>query len=96
MTRAEQIEAGAREYVASNPDIWALFVRFADQAAKTRSHYSARTIFHRIRWHVEVETRGEDFKINNNYSAVFARWYHQIRPEHDGFFRTRDRTSEHA
>jgi len=95
-TRADEIERAAQDYVLDNPHVWRHFVRFARQAARSgRKHYSARAIFHRIRWHLEVEVEGDhEFKINNNFSAVFARWFHRTHPQHDGFFRLRARVSE--
>jgi len=94
-SRADQIERTAEEYVTANPHIWRHFVRFARQASRHRAHYSARAIFHRIRWHLEVEVEGDaEFKINNNFSAVFARWFHRTHPQHAGFFHLRERVSE--
>lgn len=52
-------------------------------------HYSADAILHRIRWHFQVERRLREFKCNNNWTAVLARWFMQRHPEHEGFFETR-------
>lgn len=73
-----------------NPHIYRLFDRFAREViAKGHRQFAARAIFHRIRWETMVVTTGEDFKINNNYSAAYARRWMQDNPEYEGFFRTR-------
>lgn len=54
-------------------------------------HYSARAVFHRIRWEYQVEKGERDFAVNNNWSAAMARWFHAAHPAHAGFFETRER-----
>lgn len=36
----------------------------------------------------------QPFKLNNNYRAYYARRFHKMYPQHDGFFRTREQTSK--
>lgn len=96
-TRADEIEARARAFVEKNPTVWRLFVRFTHELIRAgREHYSSDAVIHRIRWYTVVETHGDEFKVNNNFSAVFARWFHEAYPEHAGFFRTRERTSSQS
>ena len=74
----------------ANPEVWRLFQRFAFEAARAgRTRYSARTIIHRIRWYVEVETRGDHFKINNDFSPFYARLWARAYPSHEDLFETR-------
>lgn len=54
--------------------------------------YSARALLHQIRWHHRIERGDVHFKVNNNYSRVLARWFHQKHPKMDGFFETRERS----
>jgi len=78
------------QYHAANPLVYELFRKFALMAkAAGHSHYSARAIYHRMRWHVDIETRGDEFKLNNNYSSRYARLLIREHPEFDGFFETR-------
>lgn len=57
-----------------NPRIYRLFNRYArDLRVAGKSQYGAKAIMERIRWHLAVETTGEDFKINNNYTSCYAR-----------------------
>ena len=34
------------------------------------------------------------FKLNNNYRAYYARRFHKMYPQYDGFFRTREQKSK--
>lgn len=87
MTRLEQ---RFREFHASNPRVYELFVKFTLQVVRAgRKRYGAFAILNRIRWHVEIETRGDEFKVNNNWSPFYARLFMQDHPQHDGFFETR-------
>jgi len=99
-TRHAELDAAFREFHEANPDVWRLFVRFTfDVIRRGFKHYSSKSIFERIRWHTDIETviqTGEikDFKLNNNYTAAYARLFGQTYPEHAGFFRLRKRTSK--
>ena len=74
----------------ANPHIWKWFERFAFEAIGARQkHYSAWAVVNRIRWHVDIETQGNAFKISNDWIAFYARLFHALHPEHDGFFRTK-------
>lgn len=88
------VEAFQR-WLRSNPHVWLLFVKFThDVIAAGHTHYSADAICHRIRWHVDVETRdGSGFKINNNHTSFLARRFERQHPEHAGFFRMREQKS---
>lgn len=81
-----------REFEAfhrDNPQVYALFVRFALQAAGRRSHFGAKAVFERMRWHAAFDVTGDEFKVNNNYTAFYARLFERDYPQHAGFFRQR-------
>lgn len=72
-----------------NPHVWELFIDYTFQAIGSgRSHYSVNAIFERIRWHTDIESKGDQFKISNNHRAYYARYFNHCYPEHEGFFRT--------
>jgi hypothetical protein len=80
----------------NNPTIWIHFRNFALRALHAGvPHYSADAILHRIRWHIEVETRGagevreQELKINNNHAAFYARKFREEYPRHADFFQIR-------
>jgi len=80
------------EYDKENPHVYEAFKRFAYQARRVgHKHYSARGIFHRMRWHMAVETKDDlGFKINNNYSRDYTLKLIEEDPSFKGFFRTRN------
>jgi hypothetical protein len=79
------------EWHKKNPHVWDLFEHYTFQAIKAgHEHYSSMAIIERIRWHSDVETTGDRFKINNNHKTYYSRYFHYKHPEHDGFFRTRE------
>lgn len=71
-------------------EVCALFSEIALKIiAQGWSHYSARAILHRIRWHMHIEKGDRSFKCNNNWTPRLSRWWLQAHPEHAGFFETR-------
>jgi hypothetical protein len=69
------------EWHKKNPHVYELFKRFSMQAIN-RGHrnLSAWLIVNRIRWETSVETQGDDFKINNDYIAYYARLFMHTIP----------------
>ena len=58
------------QYHKDNPHVYDLVVQYAKQAIDAGyDHYSIVTIANRIRWHTEIETRGDRFKIINTIRA---------------------------
>lgn len=78
-------------YDAINPQVWNYFKRFAFEAI-TAGHrrFSADCILHRIRWETSIVSAGR-FKLNNNFSADYARKFIAEYPQFKGFFETRKR-----
>jgi hypothetical protein len=71
-----------------NPHIYELFKRFTFEAIEAGQEQSgAWLIVGRIRWETAVVTRGEDFKISNDFIAYYARHFMAEFPEHRGFFK---------
>ena len=68
-----------------------------DTYALERKHqgfenYVIAGVIERARWHTDIPAehrRGDDYKINNNYRAFYARLWHLVHPKFDGFFHTR-------
>ncbi len=99
-TRFEQLEAQAQAFHRAHPDVWRHFCAFTFELIERGfKHYSAQHgIFARIRWEVDMATPAGSatFKINNNFSAWYARWFMAAYPQFDGFFRVREQTSRHV
>lgn len=83
------------KFHAENPDVWRHFEKFTLELIEAgHLHYSADAVCHRIRWHLDVETKSEDgLKLNNNYTAHYARLFAARYPQHATFFRCRRRKS---
>ena len=74
-----------------NPHFYPLFCRFADQlAARGYRNISSKLLFERIRWESMIQTSGEEWKLNNNYTSIYARRFMRDFPRHDGLFRLRE------
>lgn len=97
MSRRDQLHEQCAAFHEAHPEVWELFERFAlERIAAGFKHYSARGIFHRIRWEVARPDYDPDteFKLNNNHSPFYARRFHRLHPEWNGFFRTRRQISD--
>jgi hypothetical protein len=80
------------QYHRDNPQVYELFKRFTFMAIK-RGHnrLSAWMIANRIRWETSIETFSVDeYKISNDYIALYARMFMQDHPQYDGFFKTKE------
>ena len=75
----------------ANPQVYRAFVHYAKEAAKVRPYYSAKAIFHRVRWHSLIEEKQSEFKIDDGWISHYARKFMEDYPEHDGFFKLRTR-----
>ena len=92
----DRIAEAFAKFDHDNPHVWHHYERFTLLAISSgRVRYSSDAIVHRIRWHLDIETRSADeFKINDHFTALYARKFHAEHPEHDGFFSTRVRRTE--
>jgi hypothetical protein len=96
-TRADALDEAARAFLASHPDVWRLFVRFARELiASGRPHGGAKAIWERIRWEAATSAhsgRDVEWALNNSHVAPIARIFAATYPEHGDFFRFRERAS---
>jgi len=76
-----ELEARFNEFDRDNPQVWEMFTRYA-QILVERGYQtlSSKLIFERIRWETAITTT-EDFKMNNNYTAYYARKWNRLFPE---------------
>jgi len=84
------LQRAFEQFDAENPAVW---IEFRDSALRLieagRRHYGAKSIMETIRFHRDVRRNAEGFKINNNFTAYYARKFMDLYPEHEGFFETR-------
>jgi hypothetical protein len=85
------IESRFAEYDRLNPKVWLLFEKFAFRSIQRgRKRVSAKMITERIRWETYIETVGDEpYKINNSFTAYYARKFEALYPVHAGIFETR-------
>jgi len=56
----------------ANPQIYALFRRFATQMLERNKRFGISQLTERVRWEIALAWQGE-YKINNNHRAYVAR-----------------------
>lgn len=83
-------KAKFEDFHAANPLVYELVKKYThDVIATGRQSFSMTSIFERIRWYTNIETTGEEFKINQNYIPYYSRMFMADHPKHDGFFSIR-------
>lgn len=90
--------ANVQNFIAfhrDNPAVYSELKRLAIQLRK-RGHtqYGIKSLFEVVRWHRALNTGGDDFKINNNFGAFFARLLMHHEPELKGFFKVRSSVAD--
>lgn len=84
----------------ANPDVYELFERFTfDAISAGMKKVGSKFIFERIRWEIAVATTGSgycvslkrDLKLNNNFTAWYARLFIAKHRSHKGLFELRER-----
>lgn len=87
----EQLQERKRkwwEWHKENPQVWEKFLEYTLEAINSgRKHYSHWAIVNRIRWNTEIETKGKEFKISNDYICFYARLFNARFPEYNDFFK---------
>jgi len=87
------------EYHKNHPEIYDLFVKFTNMATQRKKYYSAKAIFHRIRWESMISSDTHqllgDYKIDDGWISHYARMFMDDFPQHQGFFQTRDRKNSY-
>lgn len=79
-----------KEWHELNPHVFRRFKVIAFRIKATgRTAYSAYTVFYAMRFEFDLETRGDVFKINNNFLPLYVRLLVYHHPEFDGFLKLR-------
>ena len=87
MTKEERFE----EFHALNPQVYRVIVLLANKTLKKgHRRWSMKGIFEVIRWNSAIKTSsGEIWKLNNDFTAFYARKVMAANPKLDGFFELR-------
>lgn len=76
-----------KAYHSKNPGIYQKFKEYTLMLSKTgRKRYSAWCIINKIRWDHDISTTGIEFKISNDFIALYARLFVYHNPEFKEFF----------
>jgi len=72
----------------ANPHVYEHVERFAFEALKSgRSAFGIGMIWERMRWYLNIETKGNEFKLCNDHRSCYARLLMLDHPEFQSFFR---------
>ena len=87
---APHVVAKFWKYHADNPHVFEA-IRDYCVYMKNGGHkrYGIGAIIEGLRWHTDIKTIGEDFKLGNNHRSCYARLMVIIHPEFSAFFETR-------
>ncbi len=94
-SRADQMFEDFVKYHQAHPEVWCLFLRMVySEMRKGKTHYSARSILHRIRWDDLLLAGDGEFKMPHQHSPWYARMWAASHPEHADIFSYRSLPSE--
>lgn len=89
------LESAFRQYHDRHPEVWRYLVRLVGQLQRRgRDRYGIAALWERLRWHFSIERGEEEFKLNNNHKAYYARLLMARYPQYAGFFQTRQLAGE--
>jgi len=95
MKRGKWTKENFQIFHKKNPHVYETFKHFAFMVTDRREYYSAKCIFHRVRWETMITGKG-DHKIDDGWISHYSRLFMDDYPEHVGFFKTRNvRNSYH-
>jgi hypothetical protein len=78
------------DFHAENPIVYTLLVQYARQAKSAGvKKLGIALLFERLRWYSMVETTGDEYKLNNNHRAYYARLIMKNNPDLAGMFEIR-------
>lgn len=73
-----------------NPHIYKEFEYLTFQLIKNGvKKSSAWLVINQMRWNYAIQTKGDKFKISNDYIAYYTRLFQHYHPEHENFFTTK-------
>ena len=88
MKLPERFEAFAK----ANPHVQTVIVSIARELKRLGfDRCSMKLIFEQMRWRYALQTRGDSYKLNNSFTAFYARRVMAEAPDLAGFFATRER-----
>ena len=81
-----------KEFHATNPHIYEEFKKLAFQMKHTgRKRYSSKMIINVLRWNMDLQSNGDEFKINDRFQSIYGRLLIYQYPDFRDFFELRIR-----
>lgn len=85
-----KLEAAFWSFHHANPRVYQKLVLYARQWNRVHEHGSINLLFERVRWDYVTDINStDDFRLNNNHRAFYARLIEDREPDLRGFFRMR-------
>lgn len=78
---------------AANPHVAKALEALAGQWLARHKKASMKALFERLRWESGLQTHGEAYRLNNSFTAFYARLLIERRPEWADAFEIRERAS---
>ncbi len=78
---------------AANPHVYQALRDMAMWLKDQGKQAGIKLLFEQLRWLALIQTDGEAYKLNNIYTALYARALMEQEPRLDGFFEIRERRS---
>jgi hypothetical protein len=77
------------QYQQRNPKIYKEFIHYTHEMIQAgQIKVGAKSVFERIRWESKIK-RNDQYKVNNNFTADYARKFEQDFPHFSGIFEKR-------
>jgi hypothetical protein len=93
--RKRSLKEGFLEFHGQHPEVYTQLVELATKAkTRGRRKWGVKALFEVLRWQREfsdLPSDAEDFKLNNNYTAFYARLIMANESYLAGYFETREK-----
>lgn len=86
----DPIEASWQQFHERNPQVYAAFERLTLRAIAGEQKMGAKAVWERMRWDFHVESSDKAPKLNNNFTAYYARHFMALHPQHANYFQLRE------
>lgn len=84
------LEEAFNEFHGENPRVYQLFCEYAQELiGRGYTRFSSDAILHRVRWRVEVDEGGKRMRLNDHWTAYYARLWLHDHPKQPRFFELR-------
>lgn len=90
------IEQRFKSFDKANPHVYETLKRISlDMKCRGVTKWSIKAAYEILRWMAAMQTVGENFKLSNDFHALYARKLMAEEPQLDGFFECRARREKH-